>query len=154
MINLEKDLFLGFYIIRKLMEARKLSVEVESTPVHVTSYPWKGGRQITILNWDQINDHYDWSAAADEILSLRELCNLFVHSYVYLPFMSDDRTLEALLVSSERSRHKKLFNVDALLTIALFRAVANDDPVRLEMKLDYAIRLWRGVPPAERDSGC
>jgi hypothetical protein len=150
MVNLEKDLFLGFYIIRKLMEARKLSVEVESTPVGVTSYPWKGGRQIHILNWDRIDEHYDYLASTSETISLRDLCNLFVHSYVYMPLMSDDRTLEALLVSSDRSRHKKLFSVDAVQTVALFRAVAGDDPVRLEMGRDYAVRLYQGVPPAVR----
>ncbi len=36
-VNVEKDVFLGFYIIRKLMEAHKLSVEVEFRPVQIPS---------------------------------------------------------------------------------------------------------------------
>jgi transcriptional regulator with GAF, ATPase, and Fis domain len=130
-----KDVFLGFFIIRKLLEARKLSVQVESTPVRVMTQPWKGNHRITHLNWDRFDsDAYDSSAAANETLPLLDLCNLFVHSCIYVPLMSDDRQLEGLFVSSDRSRHQKLFYIDAIQTVALLRAVANDSAEHMEAK--------------------
>jgi hypothetical protein len=158
-INLEKDVFLGFFIIRKLLEARKLSVQVESTPVRVMAQPWKGNHRITHLNWDRFDsDAYDWSAAANETLPLLDLCNLFVHSCIYVPLMSDDRQLEGLFVSSDRSRHQKLFYIDAIQTVALLRAVANDSAEQMEAKRygrtgDYVVRLSRSLNRPGFDGG-
>jgi hypothetical protein len=145
-VNLEKDLFLAFFIIRKLMDARKLSFEVESIRVSATAFPWKGGKPINFLNWDHFDDAYEWSKPAKETLSLRRLCNLFVHSYVYSPLMSDDRQLEGVLVSSDHSRHESLFNINANQIVEVIRTVASDDPVLLEATLygatgDYILRL-------------
>lgn len=153
-VNLEKDLFLAFFIIRKLMDARKLSVEVESIRVSATVYPWKDGKPINFLNWDHFDDAYEWSKPAEETLSLRGLCNLFVHSYVYSPLMSDDRQLEAVLVSSDHSRHESLFNINVIQIVEVIQAVAGDDPVLLEATLygatgDYIVRLSQ---TARRDS--
>jgi hypothetical protein len=149
-MSLEKDVFLAFYIIRKLMEAHKLSVEVEASQVSVRKIP-SAGKPVTYMNWDKIDELYDWSAASRETLPLRELCNLVVHSYIFMPSISENGGLDALLVASDRSRSTKLYEVPALGAISLLRAVATDDPDRGEMKLDeatgdYAVKLWHSTP--------
>lgn len=148
-MNLEKDVFIGFYVIRKLMEARKLSVEVEASQVRVRTIP-SAGKHVTYMNWDKIDQLYDWSAPSIETLLLRDLCNLVVHSYIFMPAMSESGGLDALLVSSDRSRNTKLYEVPALGAISLLRAVASDDPDLGEMKLDeatgdYAVKLWHST---------
>jgi len=85
---------------------------------------------------------------------LRGLCNLFVHSYVYSPLMSDDRQLEAVFVSSDHSCHESLFNINANQIVEVIRSVASDDPALLEATLygatgDYIVRLSQ---TARRDS--
>lgn len=44
----------GFYSIRKLIEAKKLNDNMSNMKVQLQSYPGKG-KPVALLNWDEID---------------------------------------------------------------------------------------------------
>ena len=74
---------LGFFSIRRLLESYKLSDTTRDMDVQVTQYPFKQGSHLTLLNWSKLDRHYDFAKATDYRLSLRDLSNQVIHSYVF-----------------------------------------------------------------------
>jgi len=54
----EQDLMLGFYSVRKLIDAHMVSDEIRDRPLCLCAYPWTG-TPVTYLNWEQIDKKYD-----------------------------------------------------------------------------------------------
>jgi hypothetical protein len=55
---LEKDLMIGFYSIRKMVEAHTVSDEIRDRSLSLQGYPWTGS-PVTFMNWDKIDQKYD-----------------------------------------------------------------------------------------------
>ena len=48
----------GFYSIRKLIEARKLSDDLIARQIRVTQFPSIEPARVTLLNWHKLDKHY------------------------------------------------------------------------------------------------
>ena len=46
--KLEKEVFIGFYAIRKLLESKKLSERLTKTQIPIETFPYTGAARITI----------------------------------------------------------------------------------------------------------
>ena len=56
--RLEQTIMLGFYSIRKLIEASKLSDSTIYEEIPITTYPWSG-KTVTRMNWHKLDQLYD-----------------------------------------------------------------------------------------------
>lgn len=127
--NLEKDVFVGCYAVRKLAEARKLSQEVLVTRIPCTTIPFIRGKRITLLNWHHLDELYDFERQAVGELTLTFLCNQFIHSYVFTHIVGEETgLLEAVAVSSDRKRRECLYVVNVSDLMTLFRKIGSDYP--------------------------
>lgn len=124
--NLEKDVFVGFYAVRKLMEARKLSVDVVSQQVRCKIAPLREGKRITHYNWHKLDELYDFDRQGKITLSLRRLCNQFIHSYVFCSFFDESGFLHSVAVASDRKRNECIQIVPVASLIDIMRAVGSD----------------------------
>jgi hypothetical protein len=131
----ERDIMIGAYAVRKLVEARKLSDELCAERVAVRRHALKGSPP-DIWNRDDFWDHYDMTNGKRVPLSLTDLCNQIVHSYVWMMSATEDWLFDGIYVSSDRERMRSLYfiGVDALIDV--FRSVGMDDVVSLEMRRD------------------
>lgn len=148
---------LGFYSIRKLTEAKKLTDFVVSTNVPVLAYPPKG-EPITLLNWHHIDSLYHLDSPKRESIGLVELCNQFIHSYVFAPQFDETGFLSAIYVASDRLREKKLLQVSLEHLEWLFDLVGNDEAAGGAMvynaeKRDYEVILCMPVRRVSAYSG-
>jgi hypothetical protein len=125
--KLEQTLMLGFYGIRKLHEAVKLSTSTMQQRVPLITYPWSG-KNVTKLNWHNLDKLYDFEAASTEEHDLLFLCNQFVHSYVFCPAFDNHGRLDGVLFASDRQRHKALLLAAIDQVAGLFDQVGNDYP--------------------------
>lgn len=136
-VALEKDIFVGFYAIRKLIEARKLSTSVAEGSVDVTVFP-ATGKGVTWLNSHRLGELYDLDSPNRERINITTLCNQVVHSYVFMFGINNDGTLRGIYVSSDRMRNTKVFFADVDTLITLIGVVADDDPVKGEYRFNQA----------------
>lgn len=148
----ERDVFVIAYSIRKLLDARKLSDEVESMTLPVLEYASRG-KPIDFMNWDKIEDLFEMSDPSHSQWGLRALCNQFVHSQVFMTALGDHGGLEGLFVTSERDRNKRLLFVQIDDYIGAIEEVAEDDIVSMSTRRDATtgeMRILRKsrMPPA------
>jgi hypothetical protein len=141
--KVEKDVFIAFYAIRKLLEAQKLSQSVATAKLTVSSYPARG-KGVTRINSLRIDEHFDFDQEQTGNLTLDFVCNQIIHSYIFAPFLREDKTLGGVLFSSDFKRNKSLYRLGIEDMIACFELVALDDPIAIHVVLnpeknDYTI---------------
>ena len=149
--KLEKEVMIGFYSIRKLHEASKLSNATVDQQIPVSVFS-PTGKTVHKLNWTYIWEHYDLESPTQESRDALFLCHQFVHSYIFYPdFSEDENLLEGLFFASDRQRHKGLLRISIEEIAVLFDEAGSDYPSvsirRFDpVKMDYE---FQDVPSGE-----
>jgi hypothetical protein len=123
----EKDIFILFYAIRKLIESKKLSDSVLALQIAVTQYP-STGKLATLLNSHRLDRLYDFANGRSVFLGLPFLSNQIIHSYVLVPLLGEEGTLEGMLFCSDHKRNTNAYELSILETIKLMNRVGSDYP--------------------------
>lgn len=101
---------------RKLMEAAKLSVEVQERPIDVTFLPAIKGYLPGAIDQHRIEDFFDAERARPEKLPILILCHAIVHSHVLVPrFAGTAHTglrLEDFYLASDRGRKEGVYLIN------------------------------------------
>lgn len=124
---LEKTTMLGFYSIRKLHEAGKLSKTTMDQKLSLCTYPCLSNN-VTKFNCHRLDELYDLQTNDTESFDVLFLCHQFVHSYVFAPSFNNNRNLSGILLASDKQRHTALLKISIDQIIALFKEVGNDYP--------------------------
>jgi hypothetical protein len=136
--RLEKTVMIGFYAVRKLIEAKRLSDAIRGSSIHVVQYR-PTGKRVNFMNWHRADKLYFLDKPVKSQLTLERLSNIFIHSYTFLPVHNEDDGLEAILVNSDRTRSDGLFQVAIDDVIKIFSVIASDDPHKSQMIFDDKI---------------
>src|ERR1700738_5074532 len=120
LVRLEREIFIGFYAIRKLLDTLKVTDKTRAMTFSLKYVPAIG--KVDYLSWHHIEVNYDHKSVRSEERDLLFLCNLFIHSYVYTPLIGDDDHVEGIYVASDRIRLKKLYIIDLVQIIRAFRS--------------------------------
>jgi hypothetical protein len=129
-VNFEKDLFIAFYAVRKLIEAKKLTRTVLGLQLKASSFP-STGKGVTHLNSHKIDEHFDLEKKTSENLDLAFVCNQIIHSYIYMTSWTEQGLLEGIMVSSDYQRNKKLYYIELNILIDCLDKVSHDYAVEL-----------------------
>ena len=109
---LEKELFIGFYSIRKLIEANLVSTTTKKLEVPLVSYP-STGKKTTMINWHRVDQLFDFSKGRAHAVRLLDLANKMIHSYVYLPMTtSATGPVKWILIASDRQRNHSIHEIE------------------------------------------
>ncbi|MEG5038820.1 MULTISPECIES: hypothetical protein [unclassified Microcoleus] len=133
--RLEQTIMLGFYSIRKLIEAKKLSDSVENKCITVKFHEWQGN-PVTKMNWGDIDKLYDLDSGQPVTKGLIFFCHQFVHSYILVTSFDEKNFLDGIFISSDRERHKALYFIEMHQIIDFFEQVGNDYPSSGSFKFD------------------
>ncbi|WP_340201666.1 hypothetical protein [Ascidiimonas sp. W6] len=155
----EKEIMFGFYIIRKLLEANKLTSDFSSLKLECKVYS-SNGKQITLMNNHRFDECYDLENPKTEKKDLRFFINQFVHSYIFSLIISvvnkeieskmDDESLTedeiieiyenaekeltGVFFNSDDNKNKSLFELDINTIRKLFKKVGKCNVTRVEIK--------------------
>lgn len=123
----EKTVMTGFYIIRKLMEAKKLSDTIVYHKIPVRSHQHRG-KSVTLMNWHHVDRHYDLAHRHLTQRTLTWLCNQMIHSYVFIISLDDKNSLDGFYFTSERDRNKAIHYLSLEKVIEVFKMVGTNYP--------------------------
>ncbi len=126
---LEKEIFIGFYSVRKLIESRKVSSSMKSKTYEVMQFSYRGCPE-SILG-DLAEDAYDFSKANKRRVSIHQLCNQFIHSHYFVPFLPNGRNLTGFFFCSDRERRSCIYLITMFDVIDIYRAIGNNYPATL-----------------------
>ena len=137
---------LGFYSIRKLIEAKKLSDSVVNQNITASAYTWKG-QPVTRVNWLDVDKLYNFDSPQAITKNLMFFCNQFIHSYIFLESFNDVHELDGVFVSSDKKRCQALYSLEIDEIIRIFEQVGNDYPTNIVLthdskKQDYEVQSW------------
>jgi hypothetical protein len=140
--KLEQTVMIGFYSIRKLVEATKLTNALSGASVSIYCYPSKG-KAVTRLNRTKVDELYDLDAPRKQNLALVDLCHQFVHSYIFTPVLDESGGLSAIWIASDRQRSRALLGVEAKTVIGIFETVGNDKVRSMRATFDASLADYR-----------
>jgi hypothetical protein len=149
----EIAVMVGFYAIRRLAEANKVSDNIIARNIAMTAYP-ATGKPVHRRNTHKIDKLYNFEAPRQEHRSLAFVWNQVIHSYIFQPTLSDIGGLDGVLFCSDRERNTLLYELRVSDVIALFEEVGSNDPGSIHSVFDKAKQEWEvrvgphlGEPP-------
>ncbi len=101
LVSIEKKILLGFYAIRKLIEANKLSDDFKAENISLQSYP-RTTKPITHFNWHKLDHLFKLDRSKPETWKPINLCHQFVHSYIFNIISGDNGGLAGFFVASDK----------------------------------------------------
>lgn len=129
--QVERDIFIGFYSVRKLLEApAKINDKTRSLSLTLRKHP--NLKHVTWCNNHRLDELYDLSESGQEVRDVLFVCGRIIHSFVFAPCQSEDGGLYGAFFSSDRDKDSCLYFISIDEVISLFRQVGNDDPCHIE----------------------
>lgn len=90
-IELQKFTIYTSIIIRKLIEANKISEELLNKNYPIISFK-RNQKQMTVLNCYEIEKLYDLDQANKSSVSIKNLSHILIHSYHFIPYYNYPNT--------------------------------------------------------------
>jgi hypothetical protein len=143
--KVERFCFLSAFIVRRLLEAEKLSQEVERTTLAARTFRrrTRGFRGFDVLTRGDVEKRYVLSASATSRIALAPLCNMLVHTADFVIVEYPKRSLRLFFSSEKHAR--RLFSVTLEDVVSLVREVSQDDVCYAHWERDPVSNLMRNV---------
>jgi hypothetical protein len=126
-VKTEKDIFIGFYMVRKLAESQKITDASANLEIDAISYPRLDERvdRINRSNWEEL---YDLENGQNIKVKIDFLYNQIIHSFIFSQIFEDENdTLVSIFVTSDRKRNTCIYEIKIQELIRLFTAVGLDE---------------------------
>lgn len=140
-VEVEKDIMIALYSIRKLEEARKLSSNTKEIELDVKSY--RNQKNVTLLNWHKVGELFDLNNPVNEKMRANHLYNQIIHSYIFLISTDESEAINGFFFCSDRMRNRKLYYIELEELNKFITTVGNDYPVRQSFDYDEAIKDYK-----------
>jgi hypothetical protein len=124
--TVERDVMIGFFIVRRLIELQKVSPLIVDKKLDVFSAP--ATKDITKINWHCLEENYDWKAEKADQKSVSFLSNQCIHAYLSFVLRGKDRNWSDIVVVSDYERNKTVWRIPFPAIVELFEETSNDWP--------------------------
>lgn len=122
----EREIFLGFYAIRKLIESKKISDSLSQRRHELKEFPYSGNAESLATHMK--DTEYDLSTGRMAHLTTIDLCNQFIHSHHFLPFLPDGKHLIGFFFCSDRKRTSGIYLVTIFTIVEIYRSIGSNYP--------------------------
>jgi hypothetical protein len=139
--SVERDVMIGCFMVRRLVELDKVSSRVAKLQVDVFSAPVV--KIVTKRNRFSIEKNYDWQAEKAETKPVLYICNQCIHAYISFVSRGLDRNWSNLLVVSDYDRNNVIWRIPFTTIIQLFVAASKDWPASYSMEYDQKLGDYR-----------
>jgi hypothetical protein len=140
--RVEQIIMLGFYAVRKLIEAKKLSDDVANQTLKIAAHPWRGESVTRLYRFDYWG-LYNLNRRRTVVRSVAFLCNQVIHSYIFALSFDESGFFNGILVASDRERHQALYFIQSQQIVELFEQVGNDYPDEVTFEFDSHLQDYR-----------
>lgn len=128
------------YIVRKLADTGKLPDKALLRKIHLEFHPRI--ESFERRSYSDIEREYDLSKTQKTSLSLRELSNQIIHSYVLQVFGTKVRTFKYLWFVSDKQRDFGLYKIEIKKLLMEFLVIANSEVTTMRSHYDNKKKDW------------
>ena len=133
--QIERDIFIGFYSVRRLTETpTKVTDQTRAMLLAVSKFA--NLKPVTWRNNHRLDYLYDLSKSNQEKRDITFVCGRVIHSFIFAPCISEEGSLCGVFFTSDLDKDKFLLFMDIDEVITLFKQVGNDSPCLIESSLD------------------
>jgi len=124
--TLEKEVFVGFYAIRKLIESKKISDSIKTKNYKVKEFPYKGNPESILTHFKETD--YDMNQAKTSSITIAQLCNQFIHSHHFLPFLPNGKNLIGFFFCSDHKRTSCIYLITLFEIVDIYKTIGSNYP--------------------------
>ncbi len=155
----EQTIFIFALGVRKLIEAAKLSIEVQAAEIEIKWAPRRGPHYPDSLVYDKVDVFYATEALISKKILLLDLCNAITHSFVlvsefYVGRLNSLRA-QSFFVASDRQRRDGVCLVEWHIFVeSVVLPVINDDVAQIRIfRIDNGeeLRIPSSIASSEID---
>lgn len=121
----ERDVMVGFFIVRRLIELHKVSSATRDFTMRVFSCPARGKR-VHWINEHDIHELYDLERERRETKKPLYLSNQFIHAYTSFVGRDESRNWSDVYVVSDFDRNNCIWRLPLSEIRSLFKLAAQD----------------------------
>jgi len=114
------------------MESNKVIDAIKNKKIELAVYP-VNDKPITLLNQHRFPELYDLYAREKESISYWDICNQFIHSSIFAPFIPAGSSLVGFYIASDWAKKEKLYYVQLKVLIEMLESVGNNYPKHIEI---------------------
>jgi hypothetical protein len=133
LVRIEKEILMGFYSVRKLLDTYKVSDSSKKLKYKLIWH--KNIKPTTYLNWHHVEELYDLKTHNAEARDIRFICDKFIHSYIFLP-VDDKSKLIGFYVTTDRLKNQKCYFVSIDNVLSIFRTIGRDYPANFRQQVN------------------
>ena len=134
LVQIERDIFIGFYSVRKLFETiTKITDATKTMKVPVVWYPNR--KSVSWRNNHKIDEHYNLDVSQKDTRDVVFVCGRIIHSFIFTPYV-DESGLAGIMFTSDTDKQSKLYAMEIDDIIRIFESVGNDDPNEIHWQRD------------------
>jgi hypothetical protein len=124
---LEKKIFLSAFVVRKLIEDRKLTDAIKEYSISCRVFPARG-TDVDIMNWHHIDEHYDLSSQQRADTNIKSIASQIIHNLIFIfEFIKEGSSpISGFVVASDWGKDKQLYGVTLTDYLIAIRSVGND----------------------------
>jgi len=122
---LEKEVFIGTFAVRKLLDSNKVSQKLLGKKFRATFYPARNRDEIK-ESIKHFSHRFDLMHGTPQELTMRKLMEQFIHSYHFSPFVPIGKNMVGIFVASDWKRKEGLYYVMLKRLIEIFREVGDE----------------------------
>ena len=123
----ERDLMVGFFMLRRLIELTKVSSAVRDFRMTVFSSP-NSGKVVTLLNRADVDEIYHLDQERKEIKKPLYISNQFIHAYLSFLARDETRNWWSIYIVSDFDRNDCIWRIPTAVIRELFLLASRDYP--------------------------
>lgn len=133
----ERDLMIGFFFTRRLLELHKLSSKTKDHKLKIYRYRRKGSHLTRLNHWD-LERHYDLDSEVQALKDVQYVSNQFVHASVSFVVRDETRNWSDVFLVSDYDRDDQIWRVPVSEIRHLFLLASKDYPAQYSMTYNEA----------------
>lgn len=134
-VFLEKDIFISFYAIRKLLDTLKVTNSLKIKKYSIFWHPYVGDK-VTWRNNHKIDELYDLARINTEQRDLWFIASRLIHSFIFTVCLNENGGFDGVIFTSDTDKDKKLYILSATEIINIYREVGNNEVTKLSWTKD------------------
>lgn len=133
--HVELQIMLGFYSVRKLKEARKISDRLHKLMIPLNEFK-PTGKHIRYNNRIFLEEIYKMNEPKATKKPLEYICNQIVHSFIFTPGFNEEGFLEDIFFASDDKKDQVMYSIKIEDIASIFEHVGNNYPARYTFTYD------------------
>jgi hypothetical protein len=83
------------------------------------------------------------AAGQKESLSYWDICNQFIHSSIFAPFVPVGKSLVGFYIASDRAKKKKLYYIQLKVLVEMLESIGNNYPKHIELTFNEKAKEYK-----------